>query len=179
VGCTDREVVVAVVGRGTFQNSQSLRNFASEMIEAGHDDFIVDLHQCAGMDSTFLGVLAGIGLRLQQRKNGGKIHIINANARNAELLQTLGLDHLFRVSAGWEDITSHPPPIPDKFRHLPDSDPESLSTPLDKTRTATVMLEAHENLIRADKKNEPKFRDITRLLRQDLDRAKAKGKTAA
>jgi anti-sigma B factor antagonist len=177
VSCTEREVVVAVTGRGTFQNSQSLRNFASEMIEGGHHDFIVDLAQCAGMDSTFLGVLAGIGLRLQHANHGGRIHIINANARNADLLQTLGLDHLFHVASGWEDITSHPPLPAEKFRQLPDSDPESLSVPLDKTRTATVMLEAHENLIQADKKNEPKFRDITRLLRQDLDRSKARNKS--
>jgi anti-anti-sigma factor len=116
VSCTEREVVVAIVGRGTFQNSQSLRNFSAEMIEAGHHDFIIDLNQCAGMDSTFLGVLAGIGLRLQQNSKSGKIHIINANARNAELLQTLGLDHLFHVAAGWEDITGHPPLTPAQFR---------------------------------------------------------------
>ncbi len=62
VNCAGQNVHVRVVGRGTFQNGQPLRRYAQDMLTQGCDQFFVDLNQCQGMDSTFLGVLAGIGL---------------------------------------------------------------------------------------------------------------------
>lgn len=171
VGNTDTEVFVAVVGRGTFQNSQAFRSFAMKMIAERRFEFIIDLGQCAGMDSTFLGVLAGIGLRLKQNGVVGRVHIVNVNARNVELLQTLGLDRLFHVAGAWEQVSPHAPLSPGQMRPLPDSDPERITRKLDKTETASVMLDAHESLIQANKANEPKFRDITRLLREETSRS--------
>ena len=63
VGQGNGDVHVHVAGRGTFQNGQPLRRYAVEMIGQGARQFVVDLGQCEGMDSTFLGVLAGIGLQ--------------------------------------------------------------------------------------------------------------------
>ena len=82
VGLIRDEVHIRVVGRGTFQNGQPLRRYALEMMERGLRQFIVDLGECDGMDSTFLGVLAGIGLRLNQNGRDGKIRVANVGARN-------------------------------------------------------------------------------------------------
>ncbi len=157
------EVYARVVGRGTFQNSQVLRRYALDMIERGCERMVVDLGQCQGMDSTFLGVLAGIGLRLQQNGHKGWIDIINAGPHCLQLLQTLGLDRLFKVGA----------PVPsaaadDELSKLPDSDVTVTGKRLDKADTARLMLECHENLIRADKRNAPKFEGVTRMLREDI-----------
>src|SRR5579871_806860 len=95
VACANNSVLIRVVGRGTFQNGQPLRRFALEKIDEGCDEFFLDLGQCQTMDSTFLGVLAGIGLRLRQDKRLSTVHIISISPRNEELLQTLGLDRLF------------------------------------------------------------------------------------
>lgn len=176
VGCTSNRVYVRVVGRGTFQNGQPLRGFALEMIDRGYKEFVVDLGQCQGMDSTFLGVLAGIGLRLRQNGNHGKVHILNINSSNMELLQTLGLDRLFTVGDSPADTGKNPPPAETDFRRLPDSDVGVLGKPLNKNETTDLMLEAHDDLVRCDDRNAPKFKDLTKFLREKIEHRNANDK---
>jgi len=168
VNITGTEVYVRIVGRGTFQNGQPLRRYAMEMLGRGCDQFFVDLNQCQGMDSTFLGVLAGIGLRLSQGGHAGKIHVVNVSARNVELLQTLGLDRLFDVNFVGRDHTHHMFPTETTFQMLPDSDLVDTSKSLNKRDTANFMLESHNNLVKADPRNAPKFQDLTKFLREKV-----------
>src|SRR5258708_34176456 len=99
VGCVNNRVYARVVGRGTFQNSQPLRQFAQEKIDQGQEEFVIDLGPCQGMDSTFLGMLAGIGLRLRQNGPTASIHIVNINTHNLDLLRRLWLDPPFRITS--------------------------------------------------------------------------------
>ena len=172
VGCTPAEVHVRVVGRGTFQNGQPLRRYALEMIERGYNGFVVDLDKCQGMDSTFLGVLAGIGLKLNQTRREGRIYVINAGPRSMELLETLGLDRLFGIEGSQQAVTKHKPPPDAEFQRLPEVEGVPVEKIVNKDDTANLMLEAHENLIRADRRNEPKFKDLTRFLRERAERQK-------
>jgi anti-anti-sigma regulatory factor len=163
-GASNNQIYVRVVGRGTFQNSQPLRRFALERIEQGQEEFVIDLGQCQGMDSTFLGVLAGIGLRLRQDGWIGAVHIANISSRNMELLQTLGLDRLFTMNS---DV----PLLAEAGYHkLPDTDLTQLEHPPDKDEATDLMIEAHDNLIRADERNAPKFHELARFLRQTVER---------
>ncbi|MGD0058570.1 MAG: STAS domain-containing protein [Verrucomicrobiia bacterium] len=165
VGCIENRVYVRVVGRGTFRNSQPLRLFALQKIDEGQMEFVIDLSQCQGMDSTFLGVLAGIGLHLRQNGKLATVHIVNIAPRNLELLQTLGLDRLFTVNS------IAPAPLAEAdCRKLPDTDLTQFTHPLDKDETADLMIEAHDNLVRADERNAPKFRELTRFLRDAVQR---------
>jgi anti-sigma B factor antagonist len=168
VGLADNEVYVRVVGRGTFQNGQPLRRYALDMMERGIERFLIDLGGCEGMDSTFLGVLAGIGLRLTQNGKTGQVRIANLSTRNAELLQTLGLDRLFSMTTGEA-------PADVLLQRLPDSDIAHLSKTLSKTDTADLMLDAHESLIRADQRNLAKFKDLTSFLREKIDKDGGEG----
>ena len=171
VGGTANEVYVRVIGRGTFQNSQPLRRFALDKVDQGCRSFVVDLGGCDSMDSTFLGVLAGIGLRLQQILDHGKIQIVNLSARNLELLQTLGLDRLFSVELTAAGVCEAPGAAAPHLMKLPESDLAALAKPLNKMETARLMLAAHEDLIRADQRNAPKFQDVNRLLREQVKSA--------
>ncbi len=168
VGAAGDEVHVRVIGRGTFQNGQPLRRYALEMMERGARQFVVDLGQCQGMDSTFLGVLAGIGLRLAQLPGRGKVQIARISARNMELLQTLGLDRLFTIQPGNETTILSPSCREENLQKLPDSDINELNKPLNKLDTADLMLEAHDSLIRADQRNLAKFKDLTQFLRENV-----------
>ena len=173
VSCSKHAVYVRVVGRGTFQNGQPLRRYSLERIEQGCGEFFVDLGKCDGMDSTFLGVLAGIGLRLQQNGRAGKLHVISVSSRNLELLQTLGLDRLFGVGEPPTELRDAQPPAEAEFKRLPDSDVTALTKPLNKNDTADLMLEAHDNLVRADQRNAPRFRDLRKFLRESVDKPKS------
>lgn len=175
VGLVNNEVHVRVVGRGTFQNSQPLRRYALEMMERGTKEFVVDLGGCDGMDSTFLGVLAGIGLRLTQNGRAGRIHIANVSPRNLELLQTLGLDRLFAMSQPAGKNLQYEPPAGAVFQRLPDSDVTQLDKPLSKRDTAELMLECHDNLAHADQSNVARFKDLTTFLRDRVDKPGRQG----
>ena len=163
VGRTNGDVHVRVAGRGTFQNGQPLRRYATEMIRRGARQFVIDLEMCDGMDSTFLGVLAGIGLQLNEPVATGQVRVVNANSRNVELLQTLGLDRIFAIAT----VSDTPADV--TLQRLPDSDFPQLRTVITKNDTAELMMEAHTNLIRADGRNQAKFQDLTAVLRARTD----------
>src|SRR5271154_1484971 len=90
---------VKVVGRGSFQNSGCLKAFYQQLLKEGVSRFVVDLEACTYLDSTFLGILLGLGLKLREGGNG-LLHILNANPRNLELLRNLGLDRLINIDGG-------------------------------------------------------------------------------
>jgi anti-anti-sigma regulatory factor len=169
VARTEREVFVRVIGRGTYQNAQPLRQFGKERLEACRC-FHVDLAQCAGMDSTFLGVLAGLGLKLRASGQQTGLHLFNASSRDLQSCRSLGLDQLARIESGPPGSWPCQIPAESEFRQLPDTDLTALSKGSDKEATTRVMLEAHEDLCRADERNEAKFKDVKQLLREEVAR---------
>src|SRR2546421_8380335 len=69
------------------------------MVNRGYREFIVDLQNCVMMDSTFMGTLAGVALRLKELGNG-HLHVVHCGARSRELLSGLGLDQIFSIHNG-------------------------------------------------------------------------------
>jgi hypothetical protein len=51
---------VKVDGKGSFLNSDNLKEFARGMLDHGYREFVVDLGDFATMDSTFMGTMARI-----------------------------------------------------------------------------------------------------------------------
>jgi Anti-anti-sigma regulatory factor (antagonist of anti-sigma factor) len=151
----DEAVWLRVMGRGTFQTSAGMKEYARRMIQRGRRHFVVDLAACELMDSTFMGTLAGLALRLREFGTGG-LTVINGNARNTMLLENLGLDHLFSFTLP-EGIT--PPPA-------------ATAKPLDGATVSAsqqhdTILSAHEALVEADPENEARFKDVLELLKQE------------
>lgn len=145
-----------VVGRGSYKVSRSLKEFAAKVMDHGNPSFIVDLKHCVGMDSTFMGVLAGISQR-QQKENGEKIILCSVSDKLINLMTTLGLSQLVRIQ---EDL---PEQTPTDVSEL-DRGNES---PLDSAET---MLEAHEKLVEIDEENRLRFQDVLDYLREDIQR---------
>ncbi|CAN5585495.1 hypothetical protein BH09VER1_BH09VER1_40420 [soil metagenome] len=160
VGCIERTAWVKVEGRGTFQNSAGLKEYVKQMIQRGFRDFVVDLNDCEQMDSTFMGTLAGVALRLREIGQGA-LRAINVNERNLGLLSSLGLDQLFQVEA----VATTPDSLP-KEPQLKEAVP---SEPVDPSTQKQAVLEAHEDLVKVDAANEVKFRDVLDFLRQELN----------
>jgi anti-sigma B factor antagonist len=160
VGTTDRTVWVRVEGKGSFQNSTGLRDFAKEMTNRGYREFVVDLCHCPMMDSTFMGTLAFVAQRLRVLGQG-QLSVINLNERNRDLLCNLGLDQLFTL----ENRPPSPVPQPSSEAPLPaDHD--------DKQTRIRTMLEAHEACAAVNPANAAKFKDVLEFLRQDLHPAR-------
>ena len=159
VGLAPSQAVwVRVCGKGSFQNSWGVKDFSREMMNRGHRDFTVDLADCAGMDSTFMGVLTGLALRLRQLGEG-VLRVVNANERNRDSLTGLGLDQILTL----EEKPVAPP-------CATEAAPALNGAPQAKRDLSSTMLEAHEALCSANGANVGKFKDVLEFLREDLRR---------
>jgi anti-anti-sigma factor len=163
---------VKVVGRGSFQNSGCFKSFYEELLKDGVKRFVVDLEACSYLDSTFLGILLGLG---RQVKNAGSglLHILNASPRNLELLRNLGLDRLIQIDgrAKAEEVKSAPETSVN-LNGVTQTELKEMPCPVQtREEAAPMILEAHENLMEFDPRNVPKFKDVVEFLREDLRQA--------
>ena len=150
-------VIVRIAGRACFQNSACLRDFIGELMKRGKTRFVLDFQNCASMDSTFLGVLAGAALELKKSKPPGSLVLARVGPRNLELIRSLGLHRIVTVDPG-------------------EAAPGALKcdTPLEAKKCSEIesarqVLEAHEHLVAADEANRAKFQDVMSFLRNRLD----------
>jgi len=162
VGLNGQTVWVKVEGKGNFLNSGNLKEFAREMVNRGYREFIVDLENCIMMDSTFMGTMAGVALRLKELGQG-RLHVVHCGERSRDLLTGLGLDQIFSIH-----VNGSAAPACDLLSEA--APPESSAQ---KQRQAQQMLDAHEALCAAAPENFSRFKDVLDYLKQDLHQAPA------
>jgi anti-anti-sigma regulatory factor len=148
---------VKVEGKGSFLNSGNLKEFAREMLDRGYREFVIDLADCAMMDSTFMGTMASVALRLKELGRG-HLHVVHCRNRSRELLSGLGLDQIF-------DIQGNGANAPECEALDRGTKNESQDR---KQEQAQTMLEAHEALCEAAPENLFRFKDVLDYLKQDL-----------
>ena len=150
-------VLVRIDGRASYANSGSLKDFFSELIKQGKPRFVVDFQNCTSMDSTFLGVLAGVALELRRQAPPGTLTLTRVAERNLELIRNLGLHRLATVDAGNFPMNFNGAALPMEGK---------AKTEIEHAR---LVLEAHENLVSADGANATKFQDVLAFLRNRVD----------
>ncbi|OGV79715.1 MAG: hypothetical protein A3K19_06440 [Lentisphaerae bacterium RIFOXYB12_FULL_65_16] len=155
VATTDEVVQVRVLGRATFKVSQELRDFGVRTVKGGAKRFILDLSECQGMDSTFLGVLAMIGLA---GRNQAQFVVVNAAPSIKDLMGGVGLSKLWAYA--------DKPVAPVTWSGLCEAAEGAVSV----AGMAGLVLEAHRSLMDLDPQNVPKFRDVVELLTAELAR---------
>ena len=163
VGVNGPAVWVRVEGKGNFLNSGSLKEFAREMVNRGYREFVIDLENCAMMDSTFMGTMAGVALRLKELGQG-HLHIVHCGNRSRELLNGLGLDQIFSIHSN--GATAPECEQVQKNAGVPANNK--------KRETTETMLEAHEALCQVAPENFSRFKDVLDYLKQDLEQTSAK-----
>jgi len=160
----DSLVCVKVAGRANFSGSVDLKTVVTSLWDRGYHHFVLDLSECLLMDSTFLGVLAGLGLKFNHNGaqpiagNGNSSHaieLLNPSPRIADLLENLGITHLFDITRG--RLTTDCLVALD---HAP--------TPTDRKEVQRTCLEAHQTLMDVNPANVPKFKDVAQFLAEDL-----------
>jgi anti-anti-sigma regulatory factor len=155
---------IKIIGRATFASSVDLKTLISEMHQKGFVWFVLELSECTLMDSTFLGVLAGFGLKMAGSKPGAAapmIELMNPNARITGLLESLGVLHLFKIKQGTPTCVSLEC---EGVAHSP--------TEPSREEVTRACLEAHETLMELNPANVAKFKDVARFMAEDLQRMK-------
>lgn len=163
VSALDRTAFVKITGRANFTLSVHFKTLLVELKDRGFRGYVLDLGECVTMDSTFLGVLAGFAIKLADARAAATdlhcLQLLNPNQRVVELLDNLGIAHLFGVIQGNNPVegTLHPTPQSDKN-----------PTREEVSRTC---LEAHQTLMAVNPDNIPKFKDVAQFLAEDLKKA--------
>ena len=156
VGETDGYQWVRVKGKGSFLTSPALKGYVERSIDEGGTRFVIDLGECPAMDSTFMGTLAGIAMRLA-KSSGGRLQLNGVCERNRQSLEDLGLDALLDIDPADPEWRSH---IEEVRCSL-----EPLEEETDASDAAHV-LEAHRQLCEASEENVKKFATVLDVLEQ-------------
>ena len=154
---------IRISGRANFNSSVDFKTLINELRNKGIHYFILELSECTLMDSTFLGVLTGFGLKMGQAQpnaHDGTIELLNPNARITELLENLGVLHLFRLSQGIQT----PQGATSSFT------PEPCNPT--KEEITRACLEAHRILMEVNPQNVARFKDVAQFLAEDLKKLK-------
>ncbi len=128
---------------------------------AGDRCLVVDLEGCTGMDSTFMGTLAGMAARLSSHE-GGTLQIANAGDRNRRSLEDLGLDFLIEIDPPNNEWSDRITTIRASLKS-----PQALVA-TDLIQRAEHVLEAHQILSETNEKNARVFANVVTLLQEDL-----------
>lgn len=151
-------VCVKVAGRANFSSSPDFKALLTGLAQKGYHHFIIDLSECVLMDSTFLGMLTGFGLKMTPATTPDQrgIELSNPNTRITELLENLGALNLFKIITG---------PL-----QLPDAIPASAPEPVNPSREeiTRTSLEAHETLMAMNPDNVARFKDVAQFMAEDL-----------
>lgn len=148
-------VRLVIKGRASYTNCAPAQTFLERVTGEGASSLLVDFTDCTGMDSTFLGLLAGAALRIKGRKpSPGMMTLTGLSPRNLELVRNLGLHRLMTVDG------AAVAPAPDAAGLAPESPGRGAAS-------HDTILRAHEDLMRIDPANDAKFRDVVTFLKRE------------
>jgi anti-sigma B factor antagonist len=156
----DEVAVIRVEGRGSFKVSPPLKQFVHQVIsERSARKIRVDMSDCTGMDSTFMGVLAGLSCFVKKEADIS-FKLINLSSKNHKLLATLGVDRVvdYTLAGGASNNAL------DGADNI-----QALETDFsNKLEAAKTTLEAHETLVNINPDNYSKFKSVLEFLENDV-----------
>ncbi|MFA4945636.1 MAG: STAS domain-containing protein [Lentisphaeria bacterium] len=144
---------VQVSGRATFKIAQHLRDYVLRRLKAGLRRLILDFSECTALDSTFMGVLAMIGLEARGRC---EVVFVNVGPANRKLLDGLGVSRLFKFAeapvaeVNWQTLC------------------QAAAQVSDMSAIAGTVLDAHQTLMALEPENIPKFQSVVEMLRAEV-----------
>ena len=140
-------------GNASFVCAPPLRELAKKLAAEPFGGLKIDLEECTWMDSTFMGMLAMLGLNA--KKKGVPAEIWNASEQNEKLLSGLGLKKVFAFQNG-------------TFGGADDAAAASNATSAENN--ARNVLDAHQTLMDIDEANVPKFEKVVEFVKKDIDK---------
>ena len=149
----DTVTFIRVKGNASFVCAPPLRELAKKLAAEPFGGLKIDLEECTWMDSTFMGMLAMLGLNA--KKKSVPAEIWNASEQNEKLLCGLGLQKVFAFLSG-------------SFGGADDA--PAASNAGTSESNAWNVLDAHQTLMDIDEGNVPKFEKVVEFVKKDIDR---------
>jgi anti-anti-sigma regulatory factor len=151
----ERFACLKIAGRANLRSSPDLKDVMGKLLGKGYRYVVVDLSECALMDSSFLGTLVKFGIELNPpgKEAERAIELLNPNERVIELFESLCVLHLFRLNQGGRAPAGCDTPLP----HTP--------VVPEKAELFSACQEAHDTLVSLNPELRPKFVDVLKFLR--------------
>lgn len=149
----DAVTFIRVKGNASFVCAPPLRELAKKLAAEPFGGLKIDLEECTWMDSTFMGMLAMLGLNA--KKKNVPAEIWNASEQNEKLLLGLGLKKVFAFQSG-------------EFGDASDTAAASNATTAESN--ARNVLDAHQTLMDIDEGNVQKFEKVVEFVKKDIDK---------
>lgn len=163
VGCLGAVAWVKVSGTANHESAACIKQFLASRFEKGWRRFVIDLGECPGIDSTFIGMLCRIARRVADTGEEGGVEVINPGERNAKSIRKLGLDRYIQIDLEGARWTRERDLVAENLAK------PSACSPLDRVEHAEFVLKAHEALIAANEENRSRFCDVVEFLKQELE----------
>ena len=148
-----RAIYVRVHGLGSMTNCLCVRDFLDDMLSSNRGFIVFDLDDCTGMDSTFMGVMAGVATFHVDDHPAG-VAVVNAGKPLVKLLRSVGLNELVFIE-------------PDSF-DIPDLEFHVLEEKATEEERLKLIRSAHEHLINISDENEKLFGGLIRTLEAEM-----------
>lgn len=160
---------IRCTSRGSFVNSPALKTVSEKYMARGGRNVVVDMEICPGVDSTFMGTLAGLARKAMA--NNGAIQIATPTPRTRAAMESLGLDMLLDIdppTAPWqEDIAER------RAQLAQGNAREASSGQMDELERTRHVLDAHNTLRAMNHKNNETFGYVCETLEEALLRHEA------
>jgi len=149
--CMDKDIAhLAVKGRGTFDNSEAIRSFCMMAIDGSAQKIEINMLECTGMDSTFMGILTMLS-RMGTMKSC-PVALSNVNEANKKNFNSLGISQILNfTNTSTQQIPMH----------------TLKSEKMSQEEKHKNILDAHQELIDANEENRPVFQDIITYLKEN------------
>ncbi|MFP4378969.1 MAG: STAS domain-containing protein [Candidatus Sumerlaeia bacterium] len=142
-------VVIKIVGRGNFNLSPRLKMVVDKFTDGNASPrFLIDLEECPTLDSTFMGVMAAVGMK-QKRETDQRLKVLHSNRTTESQMEKLGLRHILDIRPSGNGV------------HVGDEDFKAAERGKQSRLDQMVhMIESHQALIDAHSGNELEFRNV-------------------
>ncbi len=145
--------VLRFIGEIRYMLAPALDRYLESLFaEPGLAGFVIDLSETEMIDSTNLGVLAGIAKRMEVR-GGPRVTLVSNRADINEVLVSMGLDEVFEIVAS--SVTGA------------DQDHELLPENVDRASAARTLLKAHRTLMSLNEANQALFEEVVSTLERE------------
>jgi anti-sigma B factor antagonist len=146
---TPERCFIRVSDKASYLNCSPVRDFILNRLESGKTNFVVDFDQCKSIDSTFLGILVSLAIKV---KSSGSLTLLNLRDRNLETVRNLGIHKIAIVST-------------ESFVELDEAMAIDESA-ADAKASTRLIYEAHKSLMDLNQKNQKLFCDVVKFLEQ-------------
>jgi anti-anti-sigma factor len=153
MGELEDKVFIKVIGNATMKNFKTLEELFDKILSGEEKEIVMDFEECNYMDSTMLGFIAKIAIKLKKTWNKQIFEINASNMVKTSLKSTGVYDLLEHITEGTENVEL-------STLEIKDFD--------DKNEKAKYILEAHKTLMSLSEENAKIFKNVVDLLEKDI-----------